>query len=221
MNLVSVDQLTTLFVQVMDRNGDQVLDRDEIRQFSELLESALDQLPDLRGDLVSPAMTPLNIGSTDDIKGLVNDALVKAAGSLGLTITSVPGANYPAVAELRPQVDARGAPLPLTSEQAAIRKELTSLVAETLNQDPRLPEGLQIEVENPDAGSGADRLAFRWDDGDPLVFDVITGKGILKARIAKNYLSDKLGVAVAEVHQRQLELMSAMASRLSKTLARG
>ena len=216
---INVDQISEMLVQGIDRDGNGALDRKEIDDFLAKLDLALSGSSGAPPATNAPTQTSVpsmftslqgSENPSHDFKVLLNDTLVSAAQELGLSLTSIPGANYPAVAELRP--DARGE---LTATQAQIRKELTSLVVEKLNQDPALPADMQIKVENPSAGSGADRIAFKTGDSDWLVFDVITGQGILKSRIAKNYLAQTLGGPVDRVHEAQLGLLSRVGSRLA------
>ena len=213
---INVDQISELLVNAIDRDQNGSLDRKEIDDFLASLNEALsgtETAPTSETDGPEPSMFTALQGSdkpAHDFKVLLNDTLVSAAQELGLSLTSIPGANYPAVAELRP--DARGE---MTSTQAQIRRDLTNLVVQKLNQDPGLPEDFQVKVENPNAGSGADRIAFKTGDSDWLVFDVITGQGILKSRIAKNYLAQSLGTSVERAHESQLGLLSKVSERLA------
>ena len=74
-----------------------------------------------------------------------------------------------------------------------------------------------MKVENPNAGSGADRIVLRRAGGDALVFDVITSAGILKARIAKNHLAAAQGLPVDVVHGTQLALLDELSERLTRS----
>lgn len=217
---MNISQISTLLVETVDQNRNGNLEGTEIRNFLEQLEQALSQSGSGSDSVQSglnveraPSLLATLSGSekpSHDFKVLLNDTLVSSANELGLSLVNLPGANYPAVDELRPAADGS-----LTSTQAGIRRQLTELVVDKLQNDPLLPANFQVKVENPNAGSGADRIALKWEQSDWLVFDVITGSGILKSRIAKNYLADSSGFSVDATHQRQLELLGSLSSRLA------
>lgn len=213
---INLDRISELFVESIDLNKNGSLEREEIDDFLSKLNEALTATagePTTTETVEQTSLFAQMSGSDNpshDFKVLLNDTLVASAQELGLSLTSLPGANYPAVTELLPTE--RGE---LTSTQAQIRKELTTLVVAKLSQDPQLPDDIQIRVENPEAGSGADRIAFKSGDRDWLVFDVITGQGILKSRIAKNYLAQSLGGPVDRVHSDQLGLLGQLSARLA------
>jgi hypothetical protein len=213
--ILETQEVVARIISLVDRNRDGSLDRSEIVSF----------VDELQRGLVKPALSSARASSNlaavptaREFKSLVNGALVEAAREMGLTLVSVEGSRYPAVAELRPDRDELGIALGPTAEQAAIRRELTMRVAEKLSGDPRWPSELTLEVENPDAPSGADLISVRLtnDQGqeETVVLDIITGEGILKARIARNYVSSVLGISVEEVVSRGLRTLDLLSTRL-------
>lgn len=212
---MNIQDVTQLAMTTLDRNRDGNIELSELSDFLRTLEDTLQKSEGAVPALATSSASALSsLAASDnpghDLKVLLNDTLVDVSRELGLSLTSIPGANYPAVAELRP-----GPGGELTSEQAELRQQITSLVTERLATDPALPKDVSVTVENPDAGSGADRIAFTRGDKDPLVFDVITGAGILKSRIAKNYLADVYGQTADQAHSIQYELLGNIGSRLS------
>jgi len=219
MDIGDVAQLVTTS---LDRNRDGKVETSELRDFLNTLQKALEHPETVEGSssALSTARAPSMLSAlaasenpSHELKVLLNNTLVDVARELGLTMTTIPGASYPAVAELRPGTEGG-----LSGEQAGIRRQVTELVAERLMSDPALPSGVTIRVENPDAASGADRIEFSNGSGESLVFDVITGAGILKSRIAKNYLADQQGLSVDAVHGRQLELLGNFANQLARSV---
>lgn len=221
---MDINDVTQLAVRTLDTNRDGTIEVAELAEFISALTEELGD-PDLPGSgLPGTSGATATLGTSSalaslassahpahDLKVMMNDTLVDVARDLGLTITSIPGANYPAVAELMPDAD-----MSLSSEQAALRRQITELVAERMATDPALPANMTVRVENPDAGGGADRIGIRAD-GEELIFDVITGKGILKTRIAKNYVADVSGQSVEQAHGRQFELMGNLAGQLARS----
>ena len=217
---VRIEELTQLITQTLDRNRDGSIDSDEFQRLLDALTASA--APAGEGDLQPHATggagsshglstLALSDNPAHDLKVLINNTLVDVARELGLNFQTLPGASYPAVVELQ-----TGADLRLSPEQVSLRRQITELVAERLSTDPALPAGVRVQVENPEAGGGADRIAISTTGGEPLVFDVITGKGILKTRIAKNYLADKHGMGVAQIHGAQLSLLSGIANQLAR-----
>ncbi len=212
---MNIQEVTQLAVTTLDRNRDGNIELSELSDFLNTLQETLaakDKTDPAHGLTGASALSSLSSSDNPghDLKVLLNDTLVDVSRELGLSLTTIPGASYPAVAELTPGVD--GA---LTGTQAELRNQITQLVADRLANDPALPADIAVTVENPNAGSGADRIAFTRGTKDPLVFDVITGKGILKSRIAKNYLADQQGLSVERAHSIQYELLGNIASRLA------
>jgi len=216
---MNIQDVTQLAANSLDVNRDGSIELDELSDFLNTLQDML--VEEANGTDIEGLSHPssgvsalASLASSDnpghDLKVLLNDTLVDVAKELGLTMTTIPGANYPAVAELAP-----GPGGSLTSTQADLRRQITQLVVERMQNDPALPKDVSIRVENLDAGSGADRIAFGRSSGKELVFDVITGKGILKSRIAKNYLAEQSGQSVEQAHSRQYELLGNIASRLA------
>lgn len=221
---MDINDVTQLAVNTLDTNRDGTI---EVAELAEFISALTDELgdPEASGpgtpgatDVVATNGAPSALSAlatsahpAHDLKVTMNDTLVAVARDLGLTITTIPGANYPAVAELIPEPDGS-----LSSEQASLRRQITELVTERMANDPALPANMTVRVENLDAGSGADRIAISTG-GEELVFDVITGKGILKTRIAKNYVADISGQSVERAHSQQFELMGNLAGQLARS----
>lgn len=219
---MSIGDVAQLITASLDGNRDGKVEVGELRDFLNTLQEALRDPG--TADTPSPSQTLAiaespsmlsSLANSDNpahgLKVLLNDTLVDVARDLNLTITSIPGASYPAVAELRPGTDGS-----LSGEQAGMRRQITEMVVQRLASDPALPDGVSVRVENLDAVSGADRIEFGTGSGEPLVFDVITGAGILKSRIAKNYLADMQGSDVESVHARQFQLLGNIAAQLAR-----
>ncbi|MEW5741293.1 MAG: hypothetical protein AB1938_20390 [Myxococcota bacterium] len=110
-----------------------------------------------------------------DFKVLVNNTLVEVAKELGVLGGTTANGRYRTLNDVSP----------------AVREQVMARVAERLQNDPRLPPNVTVEVENEGAGGGADRLRFSspGQEGE-LIVDCIKADGTLKTRIAKNYLAE-------------------------------
>jgi hypothetical protein len=212
---LDIAELTSLVVRTLDRNQNGKVEAAEAEDFLTSFASHLAEAMALSSSADRPSLVGAPESPAHDLKTHLNESLADVATELGLHLTSIDGARYPGVAELRPVAGG------VTSEQARLRGAITEALVQRLSTDPSLPDGFEVRVENPDAASGADRIAVRAQDTDWLVFDVITGSGILKARIAKSYLASESGMGIEQVQQQQLDLLQTLAGRIASQAAGG